>query len=217
MTTWLSKRWRSHVALAAILLAISTMVSIPISGAAQEIHDFSFTIDPLPACTANAAISGTATLTGLTTGYGFYVQLRGNGEILDGQAFEGHDGYPDGDYDWSVTGDLPGKYEVLDLHFAIYDGELDLIRDETVLLSPDCGPTPADVSSTPIPPTDLPVTDISATPVSTEPVYTPSVTSLPATGAGGTTTADVWLVLAFTSATVLGLIALAVLDRRPPV
>ncbi len=212
MTTWLTERLRSHVALAAILLAICTMISTPLSGAAQDIHDFSFTIDPLPACTANATISGTVTLTGLTTGYGFYVQLRGDGVVLDGQAFEGHDGYSDGDYDWSVTGDLTGAYEVLDLHFAIYDGELDLIRDETVLLSPDCGPTPTEV-----PPTELPVTVISATPESTEPTHSSSVTSLPTTGAGGTSTADVWLVLAFTSATVLGLVALAVLDRRPQI
>ena len=42
------------------------------------------------ACSTTTNISGTVDLVGLTTGYGFYVQLRGDGVILDGQAFEGH-------------------------------------------------------------------------------------------------------------------------------
>jgi hypothetical protein len=205
-TTWLTTRWRAQFALVAILCAI---LSTTLSGAAQEIHDFTFTIDPLPSCAPDASISGTVTLTGLSAGYGVYVQLLGDGEILDGQAFEGHDGYPDGAYDWTVTGDLPGPHQVLELFFSIHDGEGELIRDETVLLTPDCA-TPAAAS-----PAAQPVTEQPATPVSTAPVFSSPVTSLPVTGSGGTTAADVWLVLTFTLATVLGLVALAVLDRRP--
>lgn len=44
---------------------------------------------------------------------------------------------------------------------------------------------------------------------------TTTVYSLPVAGSGGTGDADVWLVLSFTTVTVLGLMALAILDRRP--
>ena len=138
--------------LIAILAVVVMLAAGAPHAAGQEIHDFAVTIDPIRGCGTNATITGTVTLTGLTTGYGFYVQLRGDGVILDGQAFEGHDGYPDGTYDWRVSGDLSGLYEHLDLYFAVYDGELDLIREETQSIDGLCNPdaTPAGISGLPI-------------------------------------------------------------------
>jgi hypothetical protein len=138
--------------LTAILAVVVLLLAGTHLAAGQESHDFAVTIDPIRGCGTDATISGTVTLTGLSTGYGFYVQLRGDGVILDGQGFEGHDGYPDGTYDWRVSGDLSGMYEHVELHFAIYDGELDLIREETHAIDGLCDPeaTPAGISTLPI-------------------------------------------------------------------
>jgi hypothetical protein len=57
--------------------------------------------------------------------------------------------------------------------------------------------------------------NLTVTPVSTAQASTNTVSFLPTPGAGGNTAADVYLVLAFTAVTVLGLVALAILDRTP--
>jgi hypothetical protein len=138
--------------LTAILAVVAFLFAGTHRAAGQDSHDFAVTIDPIRGCGIDATISGTVTFTGLSTGFGFYVQLRGDGVILDGQAFEGHDGYPNGTYDWHVSGDLSGMYEHVDLYFAFSDGELDLIREETHSIDGLCDPeaTPAGISGLPI-------------------------------------------------------------------
>ena len=148
--------WVRIVNQSRIVFAILTLITVLAGGVqtafAQDVHDFSVTVDPIPACDTNATVSGTVALTGLTTGYGFFVQLRGDDVIIDGQAFEGHDGYPDGTYEWQVSGNLAGTYDEVELYFAIYDGELDLIRQESHTITGMCDPaaTPSGISGLPI-------------------------------------------------------------------
>lgn len=193
------------------------LVTLPHPAAAQDVHDFTVTVDPLTSCQANTPITGTVTLIGLTIGYDFQAQLRGGGEMLDGQAFEGHEGYPDGTYEWSLRNGLTASRDVLELSFALYDDELNLVRDETIALNPDCSQFPAESPTSLETPIQQPVTDI---PLAGNSVVNPAspetgARSLPAAGTGDEDQPDVRLVFGFTAGTVLVLSALAVLDRRP--
>ncbi len=215
MTTRLEKLTRSRAVLVALLAGLSFLVFPALAGAtaAQKVHEFSVTVDPLTSCANSAPITGTVTLIGLTTGYGFYVQLRGDGEILDGQAFEGHDGYPDGTYEWSVTGDLSGSHDLLELSFAIHDGEGELIRNETVALNPDCSLFATGAPSTP---TIRSGSSVAATPMTgtlaSGVASTPS--STPVARTGDDARAKVLPFAGFAGATVLVLTGLGMLDRR---
>ncbi len=185
----------------ALLCALVLGVSLPTAGAAQAAPGFRLAVDPLTSCAAGTPVTGTVALTGLTTGYGFDVQLRGDGEILDGQAFEGYDSFPDGDYAWSVAGPSGAAHDVLDLSFALYDGEGDPIRTETVVLNPDCDLNPPAILVSP-----------SASPVA----VIPAMESIsPMNGADDGRNPDAVLVAGFAGGTVLVLTALAFLDRRP--
>lgn len=140
--------------------------------------------------------------------------------MLDDQAFEGRGGYPDGTYEWSVSSDRPASHGVLELSFALYDDELELIRDETIALNPDCAQFPTAAPIIPEPPIQSPVTDIPLTgSPSANPTSAASLESggrsLPAAETGDEDQPDVRLVFGFTAGTVLVLSALAFLDRRP--
>ncbi|MBA3274981.1 MAG: hypothetical protein H0T72_04240 [Chloroflexia bacterium] len=215
MTTRLKKLTRQRAMLAALITCLSFLVFPVLTGttSARQVHEFSVTVDPLTSCAAAAPITGTVTLIGLTPGYGFYVQLQGDGEILDGQAFEGYDDYPDGTYEWSVSGDLSDSYDLLELSFTIHDGEGELIRNETLALNPDCslfatgGPsTPPTRAGSPVATTPVPGA------LASGPASTPS--STPAALTGDDVRSRALPVAGFAGATVLVLTGLAMLDRR---
>lgn len=220
MMTHFDHRVRTAIVLLAFLVPFSLWFVTPNAGAAQGVHGFTVTVDPLVSCQSNTPITGTVALIGLTSGYDFYVDLRGDGEILDGQAFEGHDGYPDGTYEWSVTGDSGGAQDVLELDFALHGSEGQVIRDETLALNPDCAQFPTEASGTPGQPLSSPVTvsslpgDATASPPP-RPSPVSDTRSLSAAGAGEESRTDVRMVFGLTAATVIVLSALAVLDRRP--
>ncbi len=135
------------------ILAVASMLAIGApSAAGQGMHDFAVTVDSIPACSPSASVTGTVTLTGLTAGDGFTVQILGDGVILDSDAFEEQDGYRDGTYDWSVEGDLSGIHNHVELGFSIQDGDLNLIRQQTQSIDGQCEPdaTPAGISGLPI-------------------------------------------------------------------
>ena len=220
MTTRFDIRGKPPATMLACLFSLWLLIALPYPGAAQADQGFTVTVDPLPSCQAQTPISGTATLIGFTGDADFYVEFRGDGDLLDIQAFEGHDGYRDGTYEWSVSSDLTASHDVLELSFALYNDELKLIRDETIALNPDCAQFPAEAPVSPEPPIQSPVTDI---PLTGSPSASPASTSSPESGAqslpaaetGDEDQPDVRLVFGFTAGTVLVLSALAFLDRRP--
>lgn len=213
MITRFDMRRRSRAILLAFMFSLALLFVLPHAGTAQAVHEFQVTVDPLTSCATNAPVTGTVTLIGLTPGYEFSVQLRGDGDLIDSQAFQRDGGYPDGAYEWSVAGDLTGSHEVLELSFTLHNGELDLIRNETVVLNPDCALFQSEASPTPGSLPGSPVTNIPTTGAATVSSPEPAVTSLPATG--DDPPANVVTVAGFAAATVLILTALAVLDRRP--
>jgi len=201
MTTRLKDPGWLPAMLVALLCSLILSVSFPGPGMAQARHDFSVTVDPLASCAPKTPVTGTVTLTGLTSGYGFSVQLGGDGEVLDGQTFEG---YTDGTYAWSVASPAGAPHDILELSFALRDGDGAPIRTETVALNPDCDLYPAATPATPTSPSASPVTTIPATnPASTR------------TGVDNDRESNPVLVAGFAGATVLVLAALAFLDRRP--
>lgn len=216
MTNRLKVHIPSLAVLAALLATLPLLIGPSMPAAAQATHEFSATVDPLPSCEVDTAVTGTVTLIGLTADYVFSVELRGDGTLLDAQAFEGHEGYRDGAYDWSVTGDLSAGHELLELSFALYDGDLDLVRDEMVVLNPDCALFPGANPSTPVSPAQSPVPGIPSPgmpPASPAPVS--GASPPPGSGVGSASRTDGRLVFGFTAVTVLVLSALAALDRRP--
>jgi hypothetical protein len=197
MTTWLMRHHRSLAVPGTVWICLWLICS---PASAQVTPGFEVTIDPVTSCAAGTPVTGTISLVGLTPGYGVDVQLRGGGGILDRQAFEGHHGYPDGVYTWSVAGTDAATHEVLELSFALFDGKGDLVRDEIVALNPECAPLPASPAASPA--------------AATSP-GTRSRAALPAPDAGSDRETDVVLVAGFAGVTVLLLAALSALDRRP--
>ncbi|MBA3379243.1 MAG: hypothetical protein H0T93_10205 [Chloroflexia bacterium] len=220
MSVRTDKRGQHRSRLLACVLGLWLLFALSVAGFAQDGHGFTVTVDPLTSCSPTTPMTGTVTLIGLTTGYGFFVQLRGDGEILDGQAFEGHDGYRNGTYEWSLAGHDGTSHEVLELTFALHDGEGEVIRDETIAVNPDCRPLPSLASATPKLANPWPVTEspsskgILASPASTSSPVS-GVGSLPVAGAEEESRDDVRMVFGLTAATIIVLSALAVLDRRP--
>jgi hypothetical protein len=188
MVARLTLRFHHTAALIAALVVLVALASSPLPAGAQGGPDFTLALDPFPACAADTTLTGTVTLEGLTTGYGFYVQVRDASGIIDGQAFEGHDGYPDDTYDWAVSLDLTADHPGLELYFLLSDGELDPIREEIVPLDGLC---------------DAPATATGQ----------PGVISLPATGAGAMIGPDRLQMALFAGAILLVLAALTALDR----
>ncbi len=220
MTRRFQNRGRRRAAALALMFELLLLAMPTRSGAEPDVPGFTVSVDSAPVCLIDAPVNGTVTLIGLTTGYEFEIQLRGDGTILDHQTFDGHDWYPDGGYAWSMTSALAASHDVLELSFTLEDSRGNLIRDEAVALNPDCGPASAGSSASPVQSIQQPVTIFPSPHIphpegSPRPAPAANTRAIPAAEVEDDGEPDVRLVFGITAGTVLVLSALAALDRRP--
>lgn len=201
MTRFKEARWPMAM-FGALLCTLVFGVLHPVAGLAQAGPAFTVAVESLASCAGDAPVAGTVTLAGLAREDGFTVQLRGDGAMLDSYAVGDSNGNLNGTHPWAVSS-LPGdRHDLLELAFALTDGNGDPIRTEVVVLNPDCD----QVSN--IAPDTAKASPITVIPATSERNL--------ASGANNDRESDPVLVAGFAGATVLVLTALAFLDRREP-